>query len=63
MKSRKIVSGALYDFCGYITTLKNPILVGGTEDPSDLLDALIKWSKGRGLDVNDPDIYGWNTKV
>ena len=63
-KTRRIVSGALYDFCAHITSLKTPILVGDNEDPLELLDILAEWSLDRGLNLNDnPDIHKWNVKV
>jgi hypothetical protein len=64
IKTRRTVSGALYDFCAYITSLKKTITVGSTEDPLGLLDALITWSKERGLNIDDePDLNSWDQKV
>ena len=64
VKTRRTVSGALYDFCVYLTSLEDPIQVGDTEDPLDLLDALVAWAKERGLDIEDnPDLHDWNKKV
>ena len=64
IKTRRTVSGALYDFCVYLTSLENTILVGDTEDPLDLLDALVAWATERGLDIeDDPDLNNWNKKV
>lgn len=62
--TRRAVSGALYDFIAYLTSLKEPILLGASEDPLEVLDHLVKWSQHRGLNVDDrPDVNGWDKKV
>jgi hypothetical protein len=64
VKNRRLVSGALYDFVAYLTSLKNPIMIGGSEDCVPAVDALVEWAQSRGLDIDDnPDIAGWQGKV
>jgi hypothetical protein len=55
----KLISGALYDFAGYITTRKNDFSVGGYSDPSPVLEAMIEWASLRNLNLDDPDIENW----
>ena len=62
--NRRLVSGALFDFLAYLTSLKDPIIVGSSEDVLPALDSLVEWAKKRGLDIeDDPDINGWERKI
>jgi len=65
INTRRIVSGALYDFASFLTTMKKSIIVGSKENcVSDILDVLIEFSNNRGLNINDkPDIQDWNKKI
>ena len=63
VNNRRMVSGALYDFLAYLTTLSPAISIGGNEDCSLALDKLIEWSNIRGLDMLDADVVNWNTKI
>ena len=64
IRNRKIVSGALYDFLAYLTTLQNPIVLGASEEVGPALNVLAEWAQKRGLNINDnPDVMEWNKKV
>jgi hypothetical protein len=61
--NRRMVSGALYDFLAYLTTLNPSIAIGGSEDCTLALDKLVEWAQIRGLDILDADVINWNTKI
>jgi hypothetical protein len=60
--SDKVVSGALFDFMGRLTTLDEPIAVGGSEECSPILDVAEEWAEERGLDLGGADVTNWNDK-
>jgi len=59
----RMISGALFDFMGYLTTRKKVIHVGSSEEPSPILDAFKEWCNIRKLDAADPDVKNWESKV
>jgi hypothetical protein len=62
--NRRMVSGALYDFVAYLTSLKEPIVLGSSEDCIPAIDKLVEWAQLRGLDIDDsPNINDWNKRV
>lgn len=63
LHNRRMISGALYDFLAYLTTINPPISIGGSEDCTVPLEKFIEWAIKRGLDVHDADVINWNTKI
>jgi hypothetical protein len=61
------VSGALYDFMGYLTSKKPSIKVGADSGVYDLMNLWTAFAKERGLDIDqnapDPDVKHWNESV
>jgi len=62
-KKSDIVAGALFDFCGRLSTMARTLKVGSSEDPSELLAILRKWAEQRGLDINHADVQDWEKKI
>lgn len=56
----KLIAGALFDFTGYLTTLKKPITFGSFYDASLALKHLKKWAKMKNLNLDKADVKGWN---
>jgi len=42
---RRFVTGALFDFLGYLSELSDPIIVGGHYSKDDLIRAFLTWRK------------------
>ena len=61
--TRKVVSGALYDFLGYLSTLKADLTVGGSHNVLPLFDHFKIWATKRNLNIKDADVENWNGKV
>lgn len=61
MNSR--ISGAIYDFAGYLTTLSPAEKFGANVEASPMADHIVKWAKERGFeaeDLNGADVQNWN---
>jgi len=56
------IAGALFDFCGYLTTLKKEITVGSKNFASPIIDHLQKWARERGLNLEDADVKNWDKR-
>ena len=54
-----VVSGALYDFMAYLSTLPESVTMGASEHSAGLLDAFKEWSVKRGLDTGGADVEHW----
>lgn len=61
MENKKI-SGALFDFIGYLTTLDEPITFSSKHEVPIALDCLKKWAEKRGLDLDGADVQNWNVE-
>lgn len=48
-----LIKAILFDFMGYLTTLKQPLRLGASELSPPGLDALRKWSKKRGINIKE----------
>lgn len=54
------VSGALFDFCGHLSTRPEPISVGASEDCPPLMDALSAWAAKRNLSLDQAEVERWH---
>lgn len=57
--AQSLITGALFDFIGYLTTRPKTIKAGEKEPVYDLHEALTKWAKERKLDLQKADVQGW----
>lgn len=55
------IAGALFDFCGYLTTLPRQQAITASEahEASPMVEALEQWSTKRNLPLDDADVKGW----
>jgi len=58
--TNKKIAGALFDFLGYLTTLKNPITRSSKHEAPLGLKCLQEWAKKRKFDLEDADVKNWN---
>lgn len=54
-----IVSGAIFDFAGYLTTRDKVIEVGSTANASPVADLVKEWAALRGLSLEDAAVLSW----
>ncbi len=59
----RIIAGALFDFLGYLSTREGILKVGGSEEPTPLLDALAAWAKERGLEIGIAEVQDWQKEL
>ena len=56
---RLVVSGAIFDFAGYLTTRDKVIEVGSTANASPVADLVKEWAALRGLSLENPAVLSW----
>lgn len=54
------ISGALFDFAGFLTTLDAPVRFGSTEEAAPMVELLQEFAKKRGLSLDDADVMCWS---
>ncbi len=57
--ARRLVAGGLADFLIYLTSLPDPIVVGGNYPRDRLIQAFQKWAKDRDFNVDQADVSSW----
>lgn len=59
------ISGALFDFCGYLTTLPRQQAITASEahEASPMVEALKQWADKRNLHLDDADVQGWSAAL
>ena len=60
-----VIAGALFDFCGYLTTLphKHAITASEAHEASPMVEALKQWAAKRNLQLDDADVQGWSAAL
>ncbi len=53
------LTGALFDFLGFLTTRHEPLTFSAAHDAQPAVDALRAWAEKRGLDLDSADVKGW----
>ena len=54
-----LISGAIYDFAGFLTTQEKTIQAGARVDASAVVDMLKEWAALRGLKLDDAAVLSW----
>ena len=59
------IAGALFDFCGYLTTLPRQQAITASEahEASPMVEALEQWATKRNLQLDDADVKGWRAAL
>ena len=55
-----LISGAIFDFAGYLTTLENVIPVGSSADAAPMVELIKDWAEKRNLNINDAAVMSWH---
>ena len=61
-QTEQLVTGALYDFCAWLSSRPRSTCVGAKEDVVPLVERLKEFSSQRGLDMDDPN-HDWRDQV
>lgn len=56
---RRFLAAAMCDLVGYLDTMGDPIIVGGSYPKDLLVQRFNRWCKSRNFSVVDADIAGW----
>lgn len=54
------VSGALYDFIGWLTSHDQRLILSSTDNASPAVDAIIQFAKMRHLNLDKADVKNWH---
>ena len=54
-----LISGAIYDFAGFLTTQEKTIQVGSRVGADIVVDLLKEWAALRGLKLDDAAVLSW----
>ncbi len=57
------ITGALFDFLGYLTTLSDDITIGASSNSEQILNSLQNWAKIRGLNINSANVVNWEINI
>jgi hypothetical protein len=57
--ARRLVAGGLADFLIYLTSLPDPIVVGGNYPRDRLVQAFQNWAKDRDFSIEKADVSTW----
>ena len=58
-----VIAGALFDFCGFLTSRKTVITAGATENASDMADAIKEFAALRNLSLADAAVLSWQDVI
>lgn len=56
----KAISGALFDFAGFLTTRPKSTPFGSCEDANAAVELLQEWAGTRGLQLDEADVMRWS---
>lgn len=56
-----VVSGALFDFAGYLTTREGTMKVGAAHNAVPMVDRLKAWSTRRQINLDNANVANWDT--
>lgn len=61
----RVVSGAVFDFAGYLTTLpvEKAIHASEAHEASPMVEAIKAWAATRGLETAEADVRGWRAAL
>ena len=54
-----VISGAIFDFAGYLTTRPKVIEVGSAANASPMVELIKEWADLRGLSLDDAAVQSW----
>ena len=54
-----VIAGALFDFMGYLTSLKKRIVLSASDDAAPAVAAIRDFAEKRGLSLNDAQVREW----
>ena len=54
------IAGALYDFLGFLTTLKEPVTMSARHQSGIAVDLLQRWAEERGFSIKSANVKNWN---
>jgi hypothetical protein len=59
--AHSVVSGALFDFMGWLTSRKERLILSSVDDAAPAAEAITAFAKMRGLSLDDAKVQDWNT--
>lgn len=62
-KIEPIVTGAIFDFAGFITTRPGSLSFGSSENASPMIKLIEEWAASRSLNLNEPLVQSWQDVI
>ena len=62
-KIEPIVTGAIFDFAGFITTRPGSLSFGSSENASPMVKLIEEWAASRNLNLNEPLVQSWQDAI
>jgi hypothetical protein len=59
----QIISGALFDFMGFLTSRPEEITLSSHHEPHDLLKAFAEWAEERNLNTEHALVQDWRGAI
>jgi hypothetical protein len=56
-----VITGALFDFMGWLTSRKERLVLSSADEASPAVDAIRDFAKMRGMSLDDAKVQDWNT--
>lgn len=60
MTTDQVISGALFDFIGFLTTRDKAITLSSHDEATPAVEAVKEFAKLRGLDLTDAAVENWS---
>ena len=58
-----MISGAIFDFAGFLTTRPSTIEIGAKADATHVVELIKEWAALRGLSLDNADVTLWRERL
>ena len=59
--THSVISGALFDFMGWLTSRKERIVLSSADNASPVVEAITEFARMRNLSLDDAKVQDWHT--
>jgi len=59
--AHSVISGALFDFMGWLTSRKERIVLSSADNASPAVEAITEFARMRNLSLDDAKVQDWHT--
>ena len=62
-KIEPIVTGAIFDFAGFITTRPGSLSFGSSQNAAPMVKLIEEWAASRNLNLDEPLVQSWQDAI